>query len=130
MTASAGIGSIASPTLTVRSYCRIACKSGRTTATPGPRRRSQGARSSISWSMTSRIMPPSISWQLDFFVTSAAASGGFHAQQPADDLAGVAREAWQRRQPLELAPDQPFGGPRRTSASSRGSSPSAPWSAG
>ena len=54
-----GSGSIAWPIFTVRSYWRIACSSGRTTAVPGPRRRSQGARSSISWSRTSRIMPPS-----------------------------------------------------------------------
>ena len=129
MTSRAGIGSSASPILTVRSYCSTRCSSGRATATPG---RGGAARAPAprSAGRGSRASCPLLSWQLDVWhdkrdalspvprATNGRRSRRCRARAPAAPPAARARPA--------SAP----AGRRRTSARCRGSPPAAPWSAG
>ena len=104
--APAGIGSSASPTRAVVSYWRMRWSSGRASAhqrslPPEP------GRPLLDQLVHDVAHAALVSSHLDPRVTSAAGlSRPRGAQQPADDLAGVARQTRPRRQPLELAPHQ------------------------
>ena len=130
MTAAPGIGSSASPILMVRSYCSTRCSSGRTQR-DARAAAAQPGRPLLDQLVDDLAHGAPYRDSLTPAVTSAPAAQPLAAaQQPADDLAGVAREAGQRREPLELGPHQRLPAGVEHPPGAEASRPAGRWSAG